>query len=249
MVNFIRIAHRGGGAGLHENKIETIKKTLKNKAVDAIEVDVRKTKDNVVVLSHHRGLKINGQTVWIDNVNFTSIKHLGVTTLEEILPLFKQSDKILDIDIKEKTAASEVARVLKKHRFISQVYFSSVDLSALFDIQEEFPNGQYFLSSSIKDSRDFFHRRIIRILLVLTAILLSRLAVFILKKRVKKIKIDGISLFYRFATKEFIHDLKTFGFKVFVWGSDKERDVQKALTLQADGVKTKDVSLFQKLSG
>ena len=98
----ICIAHGGGGSGVHENKIETIKRSLSDDLIDAIEVDVRKTKDNILVLSHDRGVKTHGHTVWIDNVKFSDIKHLGVVSLAEALPFFKASKKILDIVIKDK---------------------------------------------------------------------------------------------------------------------------------------------------
>lgn len=247
MKKIIRIAHRGGGGGLHENKIETIKKTLKENTVDAIEVDVRKTKDNIIVLSHSRGITINGRTKWIDKVNFEDIKHLGIATLQEVISLFAASNKILDIDVKEKNTGREIVRLLKNNRYFKRIYFSSFDLATLFEIQEEMPNGQYFLSSSIKDSRDLLQRRIIRIFLVLSSIVLARIAVFILKRKVKKIKLDGISLFYRFATQTFVDYLKTFGFKIFVWGTDNEKDLKKIASINIDGIKTKKTFLFKRL--
>lgn len=164
----ICIAHRGGGSGVHENKIETIKRSLSDDVIDAIEVDVRKTKDNILVLSHDRGVKTHGHTVWIDNVTFSDIKHLGVVSLAEVLPFFKASKKILDIDIKDKRCVSEIIRLFKKHRYFKRVYFSS-------------------------------------------------------------------------------YDLKAFGFKVFVWGTDKERDIKKLTSIPIDGIKTKNTTLFKKI--
>lgn len=243
----ICIAHRGGGSGAHENKIETIKRSLSDDFIDAIEVDVRKTKDNILVLSHDRGVKTRGHTAWIDNVKFSDIKHLGVVSLAEVLPFFKASKKILDIDIKDKRCVSEIIRLFKKHRYFKRVYFSSYDLNVLFEIQEEIPYGEYFLSSSITDSQDFYRRRITRIFLVFVSILFSRLVIILLKKKFRKITLDGISLFYRFATKEFVNDLKAFGFKVFVWGTDKERDIKKLTSIPIDGIKTKNTTLFKKI--
>lgn len=248
MKKILYIAHRGGGSGVFENKIETIKNTLKNELIDALEVDIRKTKDDIIVLSHDRGVKLNGKNIWIDEVNYSQIKHLGIAALEEILPLFKNSNKILDLDIKDKNTVSCIVKTLKKNNYSKKIFFSSFDLSTLFQIQEEFSNGQYFLSSSIKDSRDFFQKRIFRIIMVFCLILLSRVAIFILKKRFKKIKLDGISLFYRFAAEDFISDLKAFGFKVFIWGTDKEKEIKKMLGRNIDGIKTKDVKIFNKIT-
>lgn len=245
--HIIRIAHRGGGSGVHENKIKTIQRSLDNEVIDAVEVDVRKTKDNVLVLSHDRGVRTHGHIVWIDEVDFSQIKNLGIATLDEVLPLFKNNSKLLDVDIKEKESVHEIIRLFKKHSYFKRVYFSSFDMATLFEIQEEIPYGQYFLSSSMRDSQDFYRRRIIRVFLVFVSILFSRLAIMILKKKFRKIKLDGISLFYRFATKEFVSDLKAFGFKVFIWGTDKEKELKKITAISIDGIKTKNTGLFKNI--
>jgi len=240
------IAHRGGGVGIYENKIETIKRALRNDLIDVLEVDIRKTKDNVLVLCHSRGININGKKFWIDKIPYSEIKHLGIPTLEEILVLFKSSKKILNLDIKEKNIVKEITKLLKKSDYFKKIYFDSTDLETLFELQEEIPNGEYFLSSNVEDSRDFSEKRFVRIILIFLSILLSRLAIFILKRKIRKVKLDGISLFYRFASKDFIDDLKDFGFKVFVWGTDKETDIHRQLTFKIDGIKTQNLRIFQK---
>jgi glycerophosphoryl diester phosphodiesterase len=242
------IAHRGGGSGIFENKIEMIKRTLENNLVDVIEVDVRKTKDNILVLSHNRGININGKNFWVDKVPYDEIKHLGIPTLEEILDLFKNSKKILNLDIKEKNITRNITTLLKKKNYLKKIYFDSPDLETLFELQEEIPNGEYFLSSNLEDSRDFSEKRFVRIILIFLSILLSRIAIFILKKKIKKVKLDGISLFYRFASGNFISDLKDFGFKIFIWGTDKEKDIRRLLTFNVDGVKTQNLQILPKLT-
>jgi glycerophosphoryl diester phosphodiesterase len=242
------IAHRAGGKGVYENKIETIKRILKNSLVDAVEVDVRKTKDGVLVLNHNRGVNLNGKRFWVDKVSYDQIKHLGIPTLEEVLCLFKDGKKILNLDIKEKNIIGDIIKLLKKNNYSQKIYFDSPHLETLFAIQEEMPNGEYFLSTSPDDSRDFGERRIIRIIALLLSILLSRLAIFILKKKLRRIKLDGISLFYRWATASFIKDLHDFGFKVFVWGTDDKKTIEKLLNLGIDGVKAKEITVFEKLS-
>jgi glycerophosphoryl diester phosphodiesterase len=241
------IAHRGGGTGVGENKIETIKRTLKSDLIDVIEVDVRKTKDNILVLSHNRGIDIGERRFWIDKVSYHEIRHLGIPTLEEILVLFKTSHKILNLDLKEKNIVGDIIKLLKKNNYIRKIYFDSHDLETLFEVQEEVPNGEFFLSSNIQDSRDFNERRIIKIIAIFLSVLLSRLAIFILKKRLRKIKLDGVSLFYRWANRDFVEDLHTFGFKVFVWGTDSEKVIRELLNINVDGVKMGDSGILEEL--
>lgn len=236
-------AHRGGGKGVFENRLETIKKSLKNNFFDGIEVDVRRTRDGVLVLHHNRGINIQGKFRWIDQVNYREIKHLGIPTLEEVILLFKKNgiDKILNIDLKEKNIDKEVVFLLKKYDYRKKIYFDCFHLETLFRIQEEIENGSYFLSSSLEDSRDISEKRLIKILLILLSILFSRLAIFFLKKKVKKVKLDGISIYYRFMNKDLIKDLKDFGFKVFAWGTDKSSEIKKLMKIGIDGIKTSKI--------
>lgn len=246
MGRFLVIAHRGGKGGIFENRIETIKKVLNNNSVDGVEVDVRKTRDNVLVLAHNRSVDINGKKFWIDKLPYRKIKHLGIPTLEEVLILFEKSNKILNIDIKQKDIAEDLAKLIKKSKYSKKIYFDSPDIETLFELQEKIPNGEYFLTSGLEDSRDFNQKRFLRIILIFLSILLSRLAIFILKRKIRRVRLNGISLFYRFTSQDFIADLKDFGFKVFIWGTDRESDIRRLIRFGVDGVKTKNLKIFKK---
>lgn len=248
MKKILFIAHRGGGEGILENRIETIKKVLKNNLIDAIEVDIRQTKDKVLVLSHSRGIDINGKKVWIDKIYYNEIKHLGIPTLEEVLVLFKKSNKILNLDIKDKNSTKQIIKVIKKNNYRKKIYFDSPNLETLFEIQEELPNGEYFLSSSSEDSRDFAEKRVVRMIALTLSTLLSRFIIFLLKKKLRKVKLNGVSLFYRWVNKKFVDDLHEFGFKVFVWGTDNERIIRRLLKMGVEGIKTRKIEIFPKLS-
>lgn len=248
MKKVLFIAHRGGGEGILENRIGTIKKALKSNIIDAIEVDIRQTRDKFLVLSHNRGIDINGKKFWIDKISYAEIKHLGIPTLEEVLVLFKKSNKILNLDIKDKNSVREIIKVIKKNNYIKKIYFDSPNLETLFEIQEELPNGEYFLSSSSEDSRDFAEKRFIRIIALILSTLLSRFVIFLLKKKLRKVKLNGVSLFYRWVNKKFVNDLHEFGFKVFVWGTDNERIIRRLLKMGVDGIKTRKTEIFKKLA-
>lgn len=247
MKKVLFIAHRGGGTGIHENRIETIRRALKDSYVDAVEIDIRKTADDILVLHHDRGVYINGKRIWIDGVKFAQIKHLGIPTFEEIFKLFQKSDKILNIDLKDEDSITLLAGFLKNKQIRKKIFFDCFDLTVLMRLQEEIPDGEYNLSFNPKDSFDFQRRFIVRILTLLASIFFSQIIIYILKKRAQKIKLDGISIYYRFAKKRFVKDLKSFGFKVYVWGSDNESDLKKIMRADIDGIKTREIRFFRKL--
>jgi glycerophosphoryl diester phosphodiesterase len=74
MRKIIFFAHRGGGEGVFENRLETIKSTLEKDYIDAIEIDVRVTKDEILVIHHDRGVYVNGRKIWIDELDYQKIK-------------------------------------------------------------------------------------------------------------------------------------------------------------------------------
>lgn len=247
MKGVVCVAHRGGGKGIYENRLETIRKTLRKEYVDAIEVDVRLTKDNILVVHHDRGVYINGKRRWVDKIHYSKIKHLGVPTFEEVFQLVGRSDKILDIDVKDESAVPQLKDFFKRNGFKKKLLFSCHDLDALLDLQVNLPNGEYYLTLHPKDSRDFTRRFPVRVVLLLMAIFFNQLIIYLLKKKLKRVKLDGVSVPYQFAKKGFIKDLKDFGFKVITWGTDDEPSIRRCLAAGVDGIKTRDVRVLKKL--
>lgn len=248
MKKILFIAHRGGGAGIHENRIETIRGALKEKNIDGVEIDLRKTKDGVLVIHHDRGVYINGRRVWVDKIRYSEVKHLGIPTFKEILPLFEKSDKILNIDVKDENCVRQLREFFRKKNYGKRIFFDCHNLNVLLELQNEIPNAEFNLTFTTKDSFDFMRRFIVKILVLLATIFFSQLIIYFLKKRIKKVKLDGVNIYYRVAKKQFIKDLKLFGFKVYIWGTDKEADIRKILNTEIDGIKTRNVKLINKIS-
>jgi len=247
MKKILVIAHRAGGIGLSENRVTTIKKTLSNNYIDGIEIDLRLTKDNILVVHHDRGVYINGSRIWIDKIEYSKIKHLGLPTFAEVLDLFKDSKKIINIDVKEERCIDPMIEVMKRGYLNHTFYIDCFDIDVLLKLQQQIPKGEYFLSLNPKDTFDFNRRFFLRVLMLLTALLFSQLIVYFLRKKVQKVKINGISIYHKFATKSFIRDLKAFNFKVFVWGTDRELEIQKFILSDVDGIKTSNTSYFKEI--
>ncbi len=239
------IAHRGGGKGVFENKLETIKKSLEDPSIDGVEVDIRLTKDKVLVVHHDRGVYMSGKRVWIDSLNYEHIRHLGVPTLYEVAKLAEKHKKTLNIDIKDERCAPSLALYLKENRFLGALYVDCFHLDTLLDLEADYPEGIYSLTHNPKDTFDFSRRFVVRIFLLLTAIFFSRVIIYLLKKKFRKVSVDGITIHYQFANKNFIKDLKTFGFKVFVYGVTTKSQLTQFVQWQVDGIKTEHTEIFK----
>lgn len=248
MNNVVIVAHRGGQMGLHENRLETIKQVIQKDHVDAVEVDLRITEDGILVIHHDRAVYINGKKVWIDKVHYADIKFLGIPTFEEVLDLFAHSDKTLYIDNKDEKSIIPLKNIIERKKFNKKFYLACFDLNVLLRLQEEVPTGEYLLMLNPKDSFDFNRRFVFRVLLFLMALFFSQLVIYFLRKKTRKVKVSGMSIYYKFASDSFIHDLQSFGFKVFVWGLEKEFETRAFLARKVDGlIIDESLTIFENL--
>ena len=100
------IAHRGND-GIHkENSLEALLNSLTNKNVDGIELDVRLTKDNKLIIHHDPFY--NGY--YINHTTSLKLQKLGLNTLDEVLKNIN-SDKIIMIEVK--TNEKDIKKITK----------------------------------------------------------------------------------------------------------------------------------------
>lgn len=114
------IGHRGAAGIAPENTLKSIDAAKKNKA-DAIEIDVRMTKDNKLVVFHDDSLlRMTGISKQVDELTQQELKDIKlisgdkIPTLEEAL---KRANKtVLVVEGKGNDWADPLSIVLKKHK-------------------------------------------------------------------------------------------------------------------------------------
>ncbi len=113
------VGHRGACGYYPENTILSIKKAVEMN-VDAVEFDVRMTKDGVVVLFHDekldRLLKIHGRVRdrTFEFLRKLSIRGEKIPTLEEALEVLKDKNVGVIVEIKEPDTVSKVLDTISK---------------------------------------------------------------------------------------------------------------------------------------
>jgi glycerophosphoryl diester phosphodiesterase len=145
----LRIGHRGARAYEPENTLRSFKKALEI-GVDAVEFDVRKTKDNHLVVIHDADVKrtTNGKGLVAD-LTLKEIKDLStekaekIPTLEEVLDFMDAKAKML-IELKEagyedKILSLITARKLRKNVII--VSFLEDALKKIRELDQEIETG------------------------------------------------------------------------------------------------------------
>jgi len=125
-------AHRGSPEKAPENTIVSFKRAIREKA-KWIELDVRKGKKKHLYVVHDDNLqRIAGNNISLKKANFTEIRkvRLGskderVPLLEEVLLLAKDTDIMLNIELKEKHLEREIVDMIEHYEMSSQIIISS----------------------------------------------------------------------------------------------------------------------------
>jgi len=125
-------AHRGSPEKEPENTIVSFKRAIRENA-DWIEFDVRKGKKKHLYVVHDDNLqRIAGHNISLKKANFTEIRkvRLGskderVPLLEEVLLLAKDTNIMLNIELKEKHLEREIVDMIEHYEMSSQIIISS----------------------------------------------------------------------------------------------------------------------------
>lgn len=151
---FITI-HRGGGNSAPENTLYAIRHGLSYQ-VDAIEFDVRFTKDHVPVLLHDATLKRTTKehdNRYIKDVTLEETRTLDATgwfdsnlpkepipTLEEALQLIQGKKQIfLEIKAHDPHMGSTIQKLLETYNMVADVFILSFYKEILLEIKEHIP--------------------------------------------------------------------------------------------------------------
>ena len=120
-------AHRGASRLHHENTLEAFQAAV-DLGVDGIEFDVRRTRDNVIVVHHNA--RVLRSSRWIKNLSYDEILGLAkrrgyhIPTLEETLRLCS-GEVALDIELKEPGYEREVVALVRRWYNFHHVAFTS----------------------------------------------------------------------------------------------------------------------------
>ena len=142
----LKIGHRGARAYEPENTLRSFQRAIEL-GVDAVELDVRKTKDNKLVVIHN--VNVNKTTNGKGSVNqltlaeikkFVTEKDDKIPTLEEALDLIKKKIRVL-IELKETGIEKKVLELIRQRGLMENVIIISFNE----DILRTNPHGMYLI--------------------------------------------------------------------------------------------------------
>ena len=137
----LKIGHRGAKAYEPENTLRSFKKAIEI-GVDAVELDVRKTKDNQLVVIHDADVKrtTNGRGL-VNELTLEEIKGFStekgekIPTLKEALDFLDKKVKIV-VELKEADLENQVLSLVRESRLEENVIIISFMEEALRRVRE-----------------------------------------------------------------------------------------------------------------
>ena len=135
---FLKIGHRGAKAYEVENTIESFKRAIELGA-NAVELDVRKTKDGNLAVIHDDNLKrVFGRDVPVSQATLRELKQLTGNKLPELgealQSIQRKVEKIL-IELKEVGDEREVLAIIRKKKLRDRVIIVSFHEDTLWEVR------------------------------------------------------------------------------------------------------------------
>ena len=137
----LRIGHRGARAYEPENTLRSFRKALEL-GVNAVELDVRMTKDGEIVVIHDAEVdRTTNGTGLVSTLTLKEIKGLKtekdetIPTLEEALDFLDKKVKVL-IELKETALEAKVLKIVQKGKLESNVVIVSFLEDALRNVKQ-----------------------------------------------------------------------------------------------------------------
>lgn len=140
MKKTIIIAHRGASSLARENTIESFEKAIEI-GVDMIELDVRRTKDQTLIVYHDELMegKPVKELTYDEISKIAAGRGFSVPTFEEVLKAASGRIK-LDVEIKEAGYEKEVVELLSRHFTKDQFVITSFYDPCIRRIKDSYPD-------------------------------------------------------------------------------------------------------------
>lgn len=220
----LRIGHRGARAYEPENTLRSFERALKI-GVNAVELDVRKTKDSNLIVIHDADVKktTNGEglvnELTLDQIkDFSTEKGEKIPTLKEALDLLDKRVRVL-IELKEEGLEEEVLRLVHEKNLGKNVILVSFIEEVLRKVRE--------LDKTVETGLIYAkHKNPLKAAL--------------------ELKAQYLVGFYRFVHKANVEKAHENGLKVVVWTVNTPEEIAAYIKKGVDGVASDKPDLLMK---
>jgi glycerophosphoryl diester phosphodiesterase len=226
--NVLVTVHSGGLSAL-PNSYEYLQQAC-SVAPDILEVDVRKTQDNRVVLWHDATLP--GCNKPISQMLYGSLleEYPKILVLETALDICGEHDISVNLDIKELGVIPEVCGILQKQNCLNRVVFSGCGKSEIELIHFLLPGAKVLFNVEPWD-REVFP--------------LYKEYVLSMIQQAQDLKAFGLNVCYKDLRKEFLQYAHQHILPVFVWTVDTRELMREIILMGVYSITTHNVELLR----
>lgn len=134
----VNVAHRGGAGYWPENTLEAFRNTASTGA-DAVELDVRSTKDGIQVIHHDEYFTVSGKKRYISREKYSSLKAWkpSLCTLDEALDVIHDSGLEMHLELKPSANVSKVVKAVAEHNMKNRTMYISFEKSLLSQVRSK----------------------------------------------------------------------------------------------------------------
>ncbi|MDI6897355.1 glycerophosphodiester phosphodiesterase [Methanocella conradii] len=209
MYYFEIVGHRGAPGQAPENTLLSFERAIRT-GVDWIELDVRRSRDGVLVVIHDEMVdRTTDGSGRVSDMGFGELERLDagagqrIPSLQQVVDLAKGRVK-MDIEIKEKGIEEDVVNTIKKNGIESQCMVSSFSYGSIKKVKELCPR---LVTAAIMDEMPEDVEKYMDTLLgVDTRILM-------LSKKI--------------VTEPFIGEARRLGFSLGIWNADTTAEIER----------------------
>ena len=214
----IIMGHRGAAALEPENTLLSIARAMEI-GVDAVEIDVRLSKDKEIVVIHDSTVdRTTNKTGLVSGYALEELRKLDagkgerIPTLQEVIDLIGHKVRLV-IELKEQGTERRVVELTKRNDFDDNVYVIS------------------FWHSLVKTVKEMDSRIKTGVLLVgcpVDACIATQASA------------DALVMKYSFVNSKFVETAHKEGLKVFIWNIDDRQVLKRCADMPVDGIGSND---------
>ncbi|MFX1377806.1 MAG: glycerophosphodiester phosphodiesterase [Promethearchaeota archaeon] len=145
---FLYVGHRGTRTHFDENTINAFEKAIEYGA-NCIEFDVRRTKDNKLVILHDPKLdRTTNSSGLLKDLYYSEIKNISTKNHKNTIPLLSEVLNLLKgktlfmIELKDDNIKEEVLSIVKNYNLLEDCIFSGRNLNELGEIKKVYHNSR-----------------------------------------------------------------------------------------------------------
>jgi len=241
------VAHRGASAYAPENTIAAFELAIELGA-DALELDLRQTKDSVLVVLHDSNVDrtTNGKGS-VNNFTFSQLQKLDagswfdqkftdqkIPSLQEVIDLLDDSTLII-IELKEGNETypgieERLVELVKQNKIEAQTILKSFDPNVLERLRTIEPDIALLYVYTLR--------------IPWLGMIIDRGVTF---DTVYDLDVEYLQPHRFFLSKSFVNDAQAKGFKIISWGVNSTEAINESLEYGVDGIETDYPDKVQKL--